>query len=89
MGRDGLSELTCSSHVERLLGKLPSEQFCEFKRSMKRVNQGPFSYNLLDWLQIESRCQLNRFWLPPADRQRQASHLVKATTVLHGVKKFS
>jgi len=35
MSCDDLSELTCGSHVERLLEKLPSDQFCEFKRSMK------------------------------------------------------
>lgn len=49
MGCDGLSELTCGSHVNRLLEKLPSEQFGEFKKSMKRANQGPFSCYLLDF----------------------------------------
>ena len=32
MGSEGLSELTCGSHVERLLEKLPSEQFCQFRK---------------------------------------------------------
>lgn len=57
MGRDCLFKLTCGSRVERRLEKQPSEQFCEFKMSMKRSNQGPFSYILLDfskWLQVES-----------------------------------
>ena len=67
MGSEGLSELTCGSHVERLLEKLPSDQFCQFKRSMDQSQPGSLSYNLLDfsnWLQREARCQLRRERVP-------------------------
>ncbi|KAK0132488.1 Gag-Pro-Pol polyprotein [Merluccius polli] len=90
MGREGLSELTCGSHVERLLEKLPSEQFCQFKRSMSWSRPGPLSYNLLDfssWLQREARCQPRREGSLQSVRPRPPpSHPFRAAAILHGSK---
>ncbi len=93
MGSEGLAELTCGSHVERLLEKLPHEQFCQFKRCMSLSRSGPLSYNLLDfsnWLQQEARCQPRRERTPQPVRLRPPPpHLLKSTTILHGAKTAS
>ncbi|KAG5283706.1 hypothetical protein AALO_G00045080 [Alosa alosa] len=93
MGHEGLSELTCGSHVERLLEKLPSEQFCQFKRSMSLSRPGPLSYNLLDfssWLRHEARCQPRRErTLQPVRPKQPPSHPFRATAILHGSKTSS
>ncbi len=91
MGSEGLAELTCGSHVEWLLEKLPHEQVCQFKRCLSR--SGPLSYNLLDfsnWLQQEARCQPRRERTPePICLRPPPPHLLKSTTILHGAKTAS
>ncbi|RXN35500.1 guanine nucleotide-binding subunit alpha-12 isoform X2 [Labeo rohita] len=93
MGSEGLAELTCGSHVERLLEKLPHEQFCQFKRCMSSNRSGPLSYNLLDfsnWLQQEARCQPRRERTPQPVRQKPPlPHPLRNTTILHGSKTAS
>jgi len=97
MGPEGLSELTCGSHVERLLEKLPHEQFCQFKRCMSLSKPGPLSYNLLDfsnWLQQEARCQPRRERSSqpigqPIRQRPPPPHPLRGTTILHGIKTSS
>ena len=89
MGSEGFSELTCGSHVERLLEKLPNDQFSQFSQSL--TQSGPLTYNLLDfsnWLRQEAYCQPRRDRLPQPARPRppQPPHLYKGTAVLHRAK---
>ncbi len=60
LGQDqAKSELTCASHVQQLLSKLPTEHVTNFARYARAVLNGQ-SYNLVNfstWLQEEAECQ--------------------------------
>ncbi len=60
LGQDqAKSELTCASHVQQLLSKLPTEHVTNFARYARAVLNGQ-SYNLVHfstWLQEEAECQ--------------------------------
>ncbi len=60
LGQDqAKSELTCASHVQQLLSKLPTEHVTNFVRYARAVLNGQ-SYNLVNfstWLQEEAECQ--------------------------------
>ncbi|KAL1278262.1 hypothetical protein QQF64_024935 [Cirrhinus molitorella] len=60
LGQDqAKSELTCASHVQQLLSKLPTEHVTNFARYARASLSGQ-SYNLVNfsvWLQEEAECQ--------------------------------
>lgn len=56
---EGDAELACASHVQQLLGNLPSEHVVEFARFAHATKPG-IPYNLVDfssWLEEEAECQ--------------------------------
>ncbi len=86
LGRDGELELSCGSHVARLLSKLPPEQRAEFRRHMFR--QPGTTPNLADfsnWLRYETWC--HSYDTEPMFKGSHAkSDSGKRTvTILHGV----
>ncbi len=90
LGRDGELELSCGSHVARLLSKLPPEQRAEFRRHMFR--QPGTTPNLADfsnWLRYETWC--HSYDTEPMFKGSHAkSDSGKRTvTILHGVGESS
>lgn len=58
LGTEGDVELSCGSHVVRLLRKLPPEQQADFRRcAFKEPGTVPTLLDLTQWLQYESWCQ--------------------------------
>ncbi|CAL9694529.1 unnamed protein product [Knipowitschia caucasica] len=56
---EGDPELACASHVQQLLGKLPTEYVANYAR-YSRASRPGLPYNLLDfanWLEEEAECQ--------------------------------
>lgn len=56
---EGDAELACASHVQQLLGKLPSEHVANYARFSRATKPG-IPYNLVDfsnWLEEEAECQ--------------------------------
>ncbi|RXN39535.1 guanine nucleotide-binding subunit alpha-12 isoform X2 [Labeo rohita] len=82
LGHDGELELSCGSHVARLLNKLPPEQRAEFRRHMFR--QPGSTPNLVDfsnWLRYETSCHSYDAELMP-----KSSYAGKrSVAILHGV----
>ncbi|KAL0161393.1 hypothetical protein M9458_045118 [Cirrhinus mrigala] len=82
LGHDGEMELSCGSHVARLLNKLPAEQRAEFHRHMFR--QPGSTPNLIDfsnWLRYETSCHSYDAELMP-----KSSYAGKrSVAILHGV----
>lgn len=79
LGHEGYAELSCGSHVERLLEKLPADHYRQFKRYILMLKPNAFTYNLLDfsaWLQQEVRCEPRR-----EPRRPKAT---SGTAILHG-----
>lgn len=57
LGRDGELELSCGSHVARLLYKLPPEQRADFRRHMfSQAGTTPNLVDLSNWLRYETWC---------------------------------
>lgn len=84
------SELSCASHVQQLLCKLPTEQVTNFARYARKVLKGQ-SYNLMNfsaWLQEEAECQsmvdqVSDFPKPPQMKLQLKTH-INTRTVLYG-----
>ncbi|XP_077351805.1 uncharacterized protein LOC144001182 [Festucalex cinctus] len=58
LGHEGEVELSCGSHVARLLGKLPTEQRADFRRyQLTRPGATHTLWDLSEWLRHESWCQ--------------------------------
>lgn len=71
MGALGQGEQAWGSHVERLLEKLPTDQFCWFKRSLPRAT--PPRLLQVAWLQLEASRQPRREQPPVACREKPLS----------------
>ncbi|XP_067287597.1 uncharacterized protein [Pseudorasbora parva] len=82
LGRDGELELSCGSHVARLLSKLPPEQRAEFRRHMfRQPGSSPNLFDLSNWMRYETWCHSY-----DAELMSKSSHAVKrSVAVLHGV----
>ena len=96
LGSEGDIELSCGSHVARLLSKLPPEQRAEFRRHQcKQPGTTHTLYDLSEWLRHESWCQGfdNQATVRSSkDRQNTAKgdgRHGKAVTVLHGARQAS
>ncbi|RXN25184.1 guanine nucleotide-binding subunit alpha-12 isoform X2 [Labeo rohita] len=90
LGRDGELELSCGSHVARLLNKLPSAQRAEFRRHMFR--QPGTTPNLIDfsnWLRYETWCHSYDPEPMSKGSHAKADSGKRAVTILHGVGESS
>lgn len=79
LGYESHAELSCGSHVERLLEKLPADHYRQFKRYILMLKPNAFTYNLLDfsaWLQQEVRCEPRR--------EPRRLKTTSGTAILHG-----
>ncbi len=90
LGPEGDIELSCGSHVARLLSKLPSDQRAEFRRHMfRQPGSMPTLHELSNWLRYEA--WFHDFDVEIASRgfeDRQTSRPVqnkRTVAVLHGV----
>ncbi|KAM9825435.1 uncharacterized protein ACBT44_006125 isoform 1-T1 [Syngnathus typhle] len=90
LGHEGEVELSCGSHVARLLSKLPPEQRADFRRSQPtRSGATSTLRDLSEWLRHESWCQ--DFDDPTSSRsskEKQSTKwnirpVAKQTAVLH------
>ncbi|XP_030609039.1 uncharacterized protein LOC115796760 [Archocentrus centrarchus] len=96
LGREGIAELQCGSHVERLLSKLPSDLRSEFRRcTFRRSGVGYNLTDFSDWLQYEAWCQDSESHAsfqdprPEGKRRSDQRHDTKnprPATILHGVE---
>ncbi|KAL0153282.1 hypothetical protein M9458_051409 [Cirrhinus mrigala] len=90
LGRDGELELSCGSHVARLLNKLPPEQRAEFRRHMfRQPGTTPNLVDLSNWLRYETWCHSY-----DPEPMSKGSHAKvdsgkRAVTILHGVGESS
>ncbi|XP_056121116.1 uncharacterized protein LOC130099439 [Rhinichthys klamathensis goyatoka] len=87
LGRDGELELSCGSHVARLLSKLPPELRADFRRHM--FHQPGMTPNLVDlsnWLRYETWC--HSYDAEPMSKVFHAKQDSgkRTVTILHGVK---
>ena len=92
LGPEGAIELSCGSHVARLLTKLPAEQRADFRRhQFKQPGTSHNLHDLSEWLRYESLCmsfdnqvsiRTNRDRPLPRSDTRPGKHMV---TVLHGL----
>ncbi|KAK3517614.1 hypothetical protein QTP70_013100 [Hemibagrus guttatus] len=86
LGRDGELELSCGSHVTRLLNKLPPEQRAEFRRHMfRQPGTAPNLVDLSNWLRYETWCHSY-----DAEPMSKVSHTKpdserRTVTILHGI----
>ncbi|KAL0196824.1 hypothetical protein M9458_005364, partial [Cirrhinus mrigala] len=81
LGCDGELELSCGSHVARLLNKLPPEQRAEFRRHMfRQPGTAPNLVDLSNWLRYET-CRCLRAHMQDSGK--------RAVTILHGVGESS
>ncbi len=82
LGHDGELELSCGSHVARLLSKLPPEQKAEFRRHMfRQPGSTPNLVDLSNWLRYETWCHSY-----DAELMSRSSHAGKGSVaILHGV----
>lgn len=92
LGQDQVkSELSCASHVQQLLSKLPTEHVTNFARYARTILKGQ-SYNLINfsaWLQEEAERQamadqVSDFPKPLLSRPQPKSY-VNTRTILYGV----
>lgn len=95
LGQEGAAELSCASHVHRLLSKLPAECVANYARHARRMNPDAH-FNLIDfsqWLQGEAECQavaaqVANFQMgPPQNPRREYNNRAKfssSATILHG-----
>ncbi len=86
LGRDGELELSCGSHVVRLLSKLPPEQRAEFHRHMLR--QPGTTPNLADfsnWLRYETWCHSYDNEPMFKGSHAKSDSGKRTVTILHGV----
>lgn len=89
------SELSCASHVQQLLSKLPTEHVTNFARYARTILKGQ-SYNLISfsaWLQEEAECQamadqVSDFPKPFLSKP-QPKTSINTRTVLYGVNSNS
>ncbi|XP_067260302.1 uncharacterized protein [Chanodichthys erythropterus] len=82
LGRDGELELSCGSHVARLLSKLPPEQRAEFRRHMfRQPGSTPNLVHFSNWLRYETWCHSY-----DTELMSKSSHAGKrSVAILHGV----
>ncbi len=80
LGHDGELELSCGSHVARILSKLPPEQRAEFRRHMfRQPGSTPNLVDLSNWFRYET-------WCHGYDAELRSSHAGKrSVAILHGV----
>ncbi|KAK3530935.1 hypothetical protein QTP70_006508 [Hemibagrus guttatus] len=86
LGRDGELELSCGSHVARLLSKLPPEQRAEFCRHMLRQpGTAPNLVDLSNWLRYETWC--HSYDAEPMSKVSHTKHDSgkRTVTILHGI----
>lgn len=93
LGREGQAELSCGSHVERLLSKLPAEMRAAFRRQLgRRAGTAYTLMELADWLHYEAWCQgsdsqfstKNPRPAPKPEQRRDRKPATRSATVLHG-----
>ncbi|XP_073721654.1 uncharacterized protein [Misgurnus anguillicaudatus] len=93
LGPSGDAELRCSSHVVRLLTKLPSDLRAAFRRQMLHRPDADFTLvEFSRWLQAEVWCHSSdiigdvqsRGW-PKQRMEKRRDPNVRPATVLHGV----
>ncbi|XP_026053029.1 uncharacterized protein LOC113039346 [Carassius auratus] len=92
LGPDGDAELTCGSHVVRLLTKLPPDLRAAFRRQMLPSQSSSFTLpEFSKWLQAESWCQssdvVGNIQMKGWPKQRSDKHKElrsRPATVLHG-----
>ncbi|KAL0150553.1 hypothetical protein M9458_054146 [Cirrhinus mrigala] len=90
LGRDGELELSCGSHVARLLNKLPPEQRAEFRRHMfRQPGTTPNLVDLSNWLRYETWCHSYDPELMSKGSHAKADSGKRAVTILHGVGESS
>nr|XP_055052534.1 uncharacterized protein LOC129438043 [Misgurnus anguillicaudatus] len=95
LGRHGYTELTCGSHVSRLLAKLPHDLRANFKRYVNPLKTPiPTLLDLAEWLEYEVRVQEDgtQFDIdlsrdrqgPHREQQRGPKVTHKSTAIFHG-----
>lgn len=97
---EGDTGLACASHVQQLLGNLPSEHVAKFARFIHATKPG-IPYNLVDfssWLEEEAECQAmatitRDSWKGHTEGRKplKSSHPKSsnpAATVLHAIPKI-
>ncbi|XP_028298616.1 uncharacterized protein LOC114460933 [Gouania willdenowi] len=98
LGQRGQVELTCGSHVSRLLSKLPYDLNISFKRFIHPLRlEIPTLLNFADWLEYELEIQEER--IRPTKREesfnkkpetrRTPNPSIKSATILLGTEKAS